>query len=142
MCLAMRYPDVAAGGRKHLVGFGPEGSHGGQMGTQATPEEIEELLSQVSREFEPWKAGITLEMVERLYCVPESFSTMRIQVVLASCAFGICSLDCLHDEVDVSVISHPARQALAFFLASRQLPEESISLPNTDVSSPKAKFSS
>ena len=39
-----------------------------------------ELLSQAARDLEPWKSGITLEMVERLYCVPEAIDTFRIQV--------------------------------------------------------------
>lgn len=50
--------------------------------SRATKAEIRELLSQVARDLEPWKDGISLEMVERLYCVPESVDTLRFQVVI------------------------------------------------------------
>ena len=57
-------------------------------GSKATEEEIRELLSQPERDLAGWKDGITLEMVERLYCVPESSDTMRIQVIKHLCKNG------------------------------------------------------
>ena len=47
--------------------------------SKATHAEVQELLSVAARELEPWQDGVTLEMVERLYCVPEATDTMRIQ---------------------------------------------------------------
>ena len=50
-------------------------------GGTATPEEVNRLLSSIDRELEPWKqAGITLEMVERAYCLEATTEGMRVQV--------------------------------------------------------------
>lgn len=52
-----------------------------EMRSRATPTEIQQLLSQVSRDLAPWKeSGITLEMVEKAYCTEEIIESMRIQV--------------------------------------------------------------
>lgn len=50
------------------------------VGSQASKDEIQQLLSQASRELEPWKNGVSLEMVERLYCIDDAEDSMRIQV--------------------------------------------------------------
>jgi len=50
--------------------------------SQATAKEIEKLLSNVELELRPWaKSGITLEMVERAYCLTERTDSMRFQVL-------------------------------------------------------------
>lgn len=51
------------------------------MRSKATEAEIDQLLSQASRDLEPWKeSGISLEMVEKAYCTEEIFESMRFQV--------------------------------------------------------------
>lgn len=47
--------------------------------SRATESEIHELVSQVSKELSPWGSGITLDMVEKLYCLEDSSDTVRIQ---------------------------------------------------------------
>ena len=45
--------------------------------SKATPEEVKELLSQVQKDFSPWRGpGISLDMVERLYCINLESKTM------------------------------------------------------------------
>lgn len=50
--------------------------------SKATEAEVLELLAQVGRDMEPWKtSGISLEMVEKAYCMESIGESMRIQVV-------------------------------------------------------------
>ena len=57
-----------------------------RTGSQASEEEIAQLLSQIKRDLTPWQKGISLEMVERLYCIEASSLTTRIQVLPLSCS--------------------------------------------------------
>ena len=59
--------------------------------SKATHAEVQELLSVAARELEPWQDGVTLEMVERLYCVPEATDTMRIQARPSHRFANICA---------------------------------------------------
>ena len=65
-----------------------KGSAGGVGGitrkdtsSKATEAEVQELLSQVGRDLEPWKeSGISLEMVEKVYCMESVGESARFQV--------------------------------------------------------------
>ena len=41
--------------------------------------EVQKLVSRVSWDLDPWKDGISLEMVERMYCIPEAHPSFRFQ---------------------------------------------------------------
>jgi len=77
----------ASPGNSIRGGSGGGGVAGRERDTRskATEAEIGELLSQVGRDLEPWKGsgGISLEMVEKVYCMESVGESMRIQVGIA-----------------------------------------------------------
>ena len=77
-------------------------------GGTATPEEVNRLLSSIDRELEPWRqAGVTLEMVERAYCLEAMTEGMRVQV----CSHFSTSLQLQTELADASASSPSSARA-------------------------------
>lgn len=82
--------------------------------SQATAKEIEQLLSNIERELKPWaKSGITLEMVERVYCFSTWTASLRLQVSFRLCHSLVTSMKAMLHLIPERAIGKGRGSALA-----------------------------